>query len=280
MPRQLRLSLPSGPQKRASRAKLPQPRLQARDRKVLVLLAQFGVLSSRELHQLVYAPAREQVTRRRLQALTVLGLVEQLRLPRALAALPSDHAVYVLTRKGTQQLDTPTSYRPLALGTLLHDLGTNRVLLTLAVRHRLRILPEPALRRRLYAARLRVTVPQGFVIPDGAVLSAKQTLLLEFVRSAPRGGLRTLTRKLERYVAWQKSGHLGRMYRVPPVRAVLILSTQPGRTAHIMARATRLARGQRLFLFATLMPEASEPTPWRRADGSPVVLETLIGPAI
>lgn len=260
--------------------KRSQPRLQARDRKVLALLAQFGVLSSRELHRLVYAPAKAQVTRRRLQALTTLGLVEQLRLPRVLAALPSDHAVYVLTRQGTQQLSTPQRFRPLALGTLLHDLGTNRVLLALAARYRLRILPEPALRRRLFAAGRTTTIPSGFVIPDGALVGDNDSLLLEFVRSAPHGGLRTLTRKLGRYVTFQKSGQLKRIYKLPAVRHVLILSTQPGRTAHIMARATRLARGQRLFLFATLGSEQTVPTSWQRADGTSVPIDALIPPLI
>lgn len=265
-----------------ARNQLPMPTarrgfvLQPRDGAVLVALSRFGCLTSHQLHMLLFGGARPQVSRRRLLGLRRLGLVRRYRLPRELVGLPTGHAIYVLTARGAGQLEEPQRVRPVALGTLLHDLGTNQVLLQLGRELGAEVVPEPMLRRKLAEARRAGGVPRGMCVPDGALETPAGALYLEYVRTAPRGGLGTLRRKFQRYLALQRTGTFARVYGHRRVRAVLVLSTAPGRSQHLAAASAQLRRGAGFFLFAATDADGRAPAVWLTSQGESRPLTELI----
>lgn len=250
--------------------------LQPRDLTVLTQLSRFGCLTSHQIHQLVFPRAAPQVCRRRLRCLSTLGLVAHYRLPRSLVALPTSHAVYVLTAAGARRVTPHIRVRPIALGTLLHDVGTNNVLLKLAADLGASITPEPMLRRALARARREGQVPAQMCVPDGVLELPSGAVYLEFMRTAPRGGLTSAIAKCQRYVHFARAGVFRRVYGHERVRAVLMLTPQPGRTAQLLARATTLGRGTGLFLFGTTTTAGDPPAEWRRPGGEPCPLPSLL----
>lgn len=237
--------------------------LQPRDRSILVLLARYQYLIAEHLHRLAFDGSTRRVAQRRLRQLWEHRFIERCFLPRAIIGSPTPTAtpVYTLGQRGVREVAkvgfSLRPRRPHSALILEHDLMAADLMCEIqgAVRQSegSSILVEG---EHLLRSQLALQRATGAVIPDGAVsITDKQgkssTFYIEIVRSAPRGGNRSLKQKLARYAALNRQGAFKRHFDHARVRAVLVVAMSDLKARHYQQLAAELPHSRSLFWFAS-----------------------------
>lgn len=300
--------MPSLPRSARTRRLRRGLRLQARDEELLASLARFHLLTSHQLHALLFPSRTLRVAQGRLRLLFEHRLVDRVEIPVRPGATHFDRSgpVYALSKSGAALLSSrghpvdPSAawglpWRGVGPATLLHHLVVSDLFVALAVavghdeRLSLEVFPETFFRRHIERQRRDGHSPRGFIIPDGAFTLTRgceaRTFWIEVVRADIRGGTKSLLPKLRRYVELNRAGALGSRYGHERIRAVLFLTTSPARAENLRRLAATLPYGRRLFWFgafrtpgldgrpvSTLTPERVLSAAWQDGDGGRVQL--------
>ena len=265
-------------------------------------LARFRFLTAEHIHWLFFSGRTLRACQARVKRLLSVGLVEKTLLPLRLTALTQERSgpVYAVSRVGAEIVADDTGALPthgfpwkgVGPAALLHHLVAVDVMVALTValqRHPgigVEALPELVFRQAIAARSLERSLPRQVLVPDGGVTIAfpsgqQLTYYLEVVRSDVKGGTGYLIRKLKRYVELHRAGVLKDLFGTERLRAVILLTSSPGRAEFLRQRANELVHGRQLFWFGsyserqdghtvrTLTPETILAPRFRTLDGEP-----------
>lgn len=276
--------------------------LQPRDLEMLRAVLKYRVVTSGQLHALLFAGRSLRVVQARLRLLFEHRLLNRLFVPVVLSASPlrrrSNHQpLYTLSGKGLQLLrdvSTPEDSGNLrrtapeySASTVLHHLAVSDCLVSLVVALRVHADLElvsavteselwlPMLRHRGRGERQPLIVPDGAFTIRHRLTGETMTFYLEVVRAGVSGGNRRLQAKFARYAEWSHVGRFATVYGHERVRAVLIATTSAERAEHFRQLAAALVHGRGLFWFgvygepdaegiwrSTFTPERILTLPW------------------
>ncbi len=280
-------------------------RLEPRDRAILASLARFRFLTAEHIRWLFFRGRTLRACQARVKRLLSAGLIEKTLLALRLTALTQERSgpVYAVSRAGAEiaREDTGTlpihgfPWKGVGPAALLHHLVAVDVLVSLTVALQghpgvgVEALPELVFRQAIATRSLARSLPRQVLVPDGGATIAtpageRLSYYLEVVRSDVKGGTGYLIRKLKRYVELHRAGILTDLFGTERLRAVILLTSSPGRAEFLRQRADELVHGRQLFWFGsyserregrivrTLRPDTILTPRFRTLDGAAVSL--------